>query len=216
MPDNNVSVTALSFTEYVMSGQRGRINIVSEQRGMYLTDDPKVCGFYNPIRDAMRRAVNSTEPELELKKAVLNANRTGQPRAFEEIADGFLPWLAAFRATGVPVEPATYRAGDLTLKVRPHLGLRKKDGSAYVVLVHTKEAPLTREAANVALRILQHTVGDTLPGATPMVLDARRGKAYQMPVRTNLGKLDVLIAAEAVGYVTHWNLSGLFESVQAV
>lgn len=216
MPDNNVSVTALSFTEYVMSGQRGRINIVSEQRGMYLTDDPKVCGFYNPIRDAMRRAVSSTEPELELKKAVMNANRTGQPRAFEEIADGFLPWLASFKATGVPVEAATYRVGDLTLKVRPHLGLRKKDGTTYAVLVHTKEAPLTREAANVGLRILQHTISDTLPGATPLVLDARRGKAYQMPVRTNLGKLDVLIAAEAVGYVTHWNLSGLFESVKAV
>ena len=49
-----------------------------------------------------------------------------------------------------------------------------------------------------------------------MVLDVRRGKAYQMPVRTNLGKLDVLIAAEAMGYVTHWQLSGLFESVKAV
>lgn len=82
------------------------------------------------------------------------------------------------------------------------------------MLVHTKEAPLTREAANVGLRILQHTVEDTLPGATPMVLDVRRGKAYQMPARTNLGKLDVLIAAEAMGYVTHWKLSGLFESVQ--
>ncbi|MFD4676172.1 hypothetical protein ACFWNN_41055 [Lentzea sp. NPDC058450] len=214
LPDNNVSVTALSFTEYVMSGQRGRINIVSEQRGMYLAADTRVCGFYNPIRDAMRRAVNSTEPEIELKKAVMGANRTGQPRAFEEIADGFLPWLGAFKATGVPVEGAAYRAGELTLKVRPHLGLRKKDGTSYAVLVHTKEAPLTREAANVALRILQHTVADTLPGATPMVLDARRGKAYQMPARTNLGKLDVLIAAEAMGYVTHWKLSGLFESVQ--
>jgi hypothetical protein len=214
LPDNNVSVTALSFTEYVMSGQRGRINIVSEQRGMYLASDTRVCGFYNPIRDAMRRAVNSTEPEIELKKAVMNANRTGQPRAFEEIADGFLPWLKGFRATGVPVEGATYRAGELTLKVRPHLGLRKKDGTAYAVLVHTKESPLTREAANVGLRILQHTVADTLPGAVPMVLDARRGKAYQMPARTNLGKLDVLIAAEAMGYVTHWKLSGLFESVQ--
>ncbi|GLY49051.1 hypothetical protein Lesp01_27070 [Lentzea sp. NBRC 102530] len=214
MPDNNVSVTALSFTEYVMSGQRGRINIVSEQRGMYLAADTRVCGFYNPIRDAMRRAVNSTEPEIELKKAIMSANRTGQPRAFEQIADGFLPWLGAFKATGVPVEGATYRAGELTLKVRPHLGLRKKDGTSYAVLVHTKEAPLTREAANVALRILQHTVADTLPGATPMVLDARRGKAYQMPARTNLGKLDVLIAAEAMGYVTHWKLSGLFESVQ--
>lgn len=216
MPDNNVSVTALSFTEYVMSGQRGRINIVSEQRGMYLTDDPKVCGFYNPIRDAMRRAVNSTEPELELKKAIMNANRTGQPRAFEEIADGFLPWLASFKATGVPVEGATYRVGDLTLKVRPHLGLRKKDGTSYAVLVHTKEVPLTREAANVGLRIMQHTIGDTLPGATPLVLDVRRGKAYQMPVRTNLRKLDVLIAAEAMGYLTHWQLSDLFDAVQAV
>jgi hypothetical protein len=214
LPDNNVSVTALSFTEYVMSGQRGRINIVSEQRGMYLAADTRVCGFYNPIRDAMRRAVNSTEPEIELKKAIMNANRTGQPRAFEEIADGFLPWLASFRATGVPVEGATYRAGELTLKVRPHLGLRKKDGTTYAVLVHTKEVPLTREAANVGLRILQHTVEETLPGAVPMVLDARRGKAFQMPARTNLGKLDVLIAAEAMGYVTHWKLSGLFESVQ--
>lgn len=214
LPDNNVSVTALSFTEYVMSGQRGRINIVSEQRGMYLASDTRVCGFYNPIRDAMRRAVNATEPEIELKKAIMNANRTGQPRAFEEIADGFLPWLASFKATGVPVEGATYRAGELTLKVRPHLGLRKKDGTTYAVLVHTKEVPLTREAANVGLRILQHTVADTLPGAVPMVLDARRGKAYQMPARTNLGKLDVLIAAEAMGYVTHWKLSGLFESVQ--
>lgn len=215
MPDNNVSVTALSFTEYVMSGQRGRITIVSEQRGMYLASDTRVCGFYNPIRDAMRRAVSSTEPELELKKAILSANRTGQPRAFEEIADGFLPWLASFKATGVPVEGATYRAGELTLKVRPHLGLRKKDGSTYAVLVHTKEVPLTREAANVGLRILQHTMQDTLPGATPMVLDARRGKAYQMPARTNLGKLDVLIAAEAMGYVTHWKLSGLFEDMRA-
>lgn len=183
MPDNNVSVTALSFTEYVMSGQRGRINIVSEQRGMYLASDTRVCGFYNPIRDAMRRAVNSTEPEIELKKAIMNANRTGQPRAFEEIADGFLPWLTAFKATGVPVEGATYRAGELTLKVRPHLGLRKKDGTTYAVLVHAKELPLTREAANVGLRILQHTVADTLPGAIPLVLDVRRGKAYQIAKR---------------------------------
>lgn len=204
---DNVSVTALSFTEYVMSGQRGRINIVSEQRGMYLAEDPRVCGFYNPIRSAMRRAANSTEPVLELKQAVLDANRNGQPRAFEEIADGFLPWLEKLRATGVPVEATTWRSGDLTLKVRPHLGLRRKDGTTYAVLVHTKEAPLTREAANVGLRILQHTVDENLPGAVPMVLDARRGKAYQMATRTNLAKLDVLIAAEAVGYVTHWRMS---------
>lgn len=204
---DNVSVTALSFTEYVMSGQRGRINIVTEQRGMYLAEDTRVCGFYNPIRAAMRRAANSPDPELELKQAVQEANRNGQLRAFEEVTEGFLPWFSKMRATGVPVEGASWHTGDLTLRVRPHLGLRRRDGSTFAVLVHAKEVPLTREAANVGLRLLQHTIADTLPGATPMVLDVRRGRAYQMPVRTNLTKLDVLIAAEAVGYVTHWRMS---------
>jgi hypothetical protein len=201
---DNVNVTALSFTEYVMSGQRGRINIVSEQRAIYLAEDPVVAGFYNPVRAAMRRAANSTEPELELKQAVEDATLNGQVRAFEEIAAGYLPWLAKMRATGVPVEGNTYRTNDLTLKVRPHLGLRQRNGTTYAVLIHTKEHELTREAANVALRLLQHTVE---PDMIPLVLDARRGKSYTMSRRTNLAKLDVLIAAEAIGYVAHWRMS---------
>jgi hypothetical protein len=204
---NTISVTALSFTEYVMSGQRGRINILTEQRNMYLAEDPKMCGFYNPMRDAMRRAVSSPAPELELKKAVLGANRNGQLKAFEELADGFLPWLRSMRATGVPVSATRWHTGDLTLKVRPHLGLRLPDGSTAAVLVYVKETPLTREAATVGLRIVQQTISSTLPDATPLVLDARRGKAFRLAKRTNLAKLDALIAAESAGYVTHWRLS---------
>lgn len=203
----DVSVTALSFTEYVMSGQRGRINILTQQRAMYLAEDPKMCGFYNPMRDAMRRAANSPEPELEVKKAVMAADRNGQPRAFEELADGFLPWLRKTRGSGVPVAATRWHTGDLTLKVRPHLGLRMPNGSTEAVLVYVKEQPLTREAATVGLRILQHTIEDTLPGATPVVLDARRGTAFRMAKRTNIAKLDALIAAESAGYVLHWQLS---------
>jgi hypothetical protein len=40
-----------------------------------------------------------------------------------------------------------------------------------------------------------------------MVLDARRGKAFRLAKRTNIPKLDALIAAESAGYVTHWRLS---------
>ncbi|MFI9812463.1 hypothetical protein [Saccharothrix variisporea] len=202
-----VSVTALSFTEYVMSGQRGRISIVSEQRSVYLGADPWVCGFYNPMRDAMRRAANSIDPDAELDAAVRSASRNGQPRAFEELREGFLPWLRSTRATGVPVAATRWEAGDLTLRVRPHLGLRMPDGSTAAVLVYVKETPMTQEAANVGLRILQRTIDATLPGATPLVLDARRGRAFRMSRRTNLAKLDALIAAEAAGYVVHWRMS---------
>ncbi|CAL9616112.1 hypothetical protein SUDANB95_05703 [Actinosynnema sp. ALI-1.44] len=202
-----VSVTALSFTEYVMSGQRGRISIVSEQRSVYLGADPWVCGFYNPMRDAMRRAANSIDPDAELDAAVRAASRNGQPRAFEELREGFLPWLRATRATGVPVAAARWEAGDLTLRVKPHLGLRLPDDSTAAVLVYVKERPMTQEAANVGLRILQRTIDRTLPGATPLLLDARRGRAFRMSRRTNLAKLDALIAAEAAGYVVHWRMS---------
>ncbi|GAA0253050.1 hypothetical protein GCM10010492_62090 [Saccharothrix mutabilis subsp. mutabilis] len=202
-----VSVTALSFTEYVMSGQRGRISIVSEQRSVYLGADPWVCGFYNPMRDAMRRAANSIDPDAELDAAVRAASRNGQPRAFEELREGFLPWLRSTRATGVPVAATRWEAGDLTLRVRPHLGLRLPDDSTAAVLVYVKERPMTQEAANVGLRILQRTIDRTLPGATPLLLDARRGRAFRMSRRTNLAKLDALIAAEAAGYVVHWRMS---------
>jgi hypothetical protein len=204
---DTISVTALSFTEYVMSGQRGRINILSEQRAMYLAEDQWMCGFYNPVRDAMRRAVSSPDPEGEMRAAVLSANRNGQLRAFEELAAGFLPWLRKARVTGVPVSSARWTKGDLTLKVRPHLGLRMADGSLAAALVYVKEAPLTREAATVGLRILQQTMEETLPGGQPIVLDARRGQAFRLGKRTNLAKLDALIAAESTGYVTHWRLS---------
>ncbi|MFD9738309.1 hypothetical protein [Umezawaea sp. NPDC059074] len=204
---DTISVTALSFTEYVMSGQRGRITILTEQRAMYLAEDLRMCGFYNPVRDAMRRAVSSPTPELELRTAVMGANRNGQPRAFEELAEGFLPWLRKTRPTGVPVSSARWTAGDLTLKVRPHLGLRLPDGTTAAALVYVKEAPLSREAATVGLRILQQTMEDTLPGGEPMVLDARRGQAFKLGKRTNLAKLDALIAAESAGYVTHWRMS---------
>ena len=204
---DTISVTALSFTEYVMSGQRGRISILGEQRAMYLAEDLRMCGFYNPVRDAMRRAVSSPTPEVEMRGAVLAANRNGQLRAFEEVAEGFLPWLRKVRVTGVPVASGRWTAGDLTLKVRPHLGLRLGDGSLAAALVYVKEAPLTREAATVGLRILQQTMEETLPGGEPWVLDARRGRVFRLGKRTNLGKLDALIAAEAAGYVMHWRLS---------
>ena len=205
-----ISVTALSFTEYAMSGQRGRISIVSDQRRIYLSSEQWVAGFYNPVRDAMRRAANSPDPAAELEKAVAAAHehgRSGQARAFEEVREGFVPWLRSARATGVPTGAARWQAGDLTLRVRPHLGLIAPDGSRAAVTVYVKEAPLTQEAANVALRVMQQTMADVLPGAAPLVLDARRGRAFRMSRRTNLAKLDALIAAEAAGYVVHWRMS---------
>ncbi|PRY37386.1 hypothetical protein [Umezawaea tangerina] len=199
-----VKISAGSFMEYSTSGQRGRIAIVSEQKAVYLSEHFLGQGFYEPVRDAMRRAANSATPELALDAAIDRANRRGQAQAFVEIKNGYLPWLASRRATGVPVVSSTWSCGDLVLTIKPHLGLRLRDGSTMAVLAYLKSQPLTQESANVGLRLLEYTIGTTLPEATPIVLDARRGRAFSMSRRTNTAKLDALIIAEAAGYVAHW------------
>lgn len=204
-PLSPVRISAISFMEYATSGQRGRISIVSDQKAVYLADDFHGRGFYEPARDAMRSAANSPNPESIFDRAIENASKRGQAKAFTEIKNGYLAWLHKLKATGVQVNGTSWRSGDLELTVKPHLGLRLPDGSLFAVLVYLKELPLTQEAANVGLRILQLTMNATLPGATALVLDARRGKSFKMSQRTNLSKLDALIAAEAAGYVVHWH-----------
>ncbi|WP_190824809.1 hypothetical protein [Saccharopolyspora pogona] len=54
------------------------------------------------------------------------------------------------------------------------LGLRYRDGKTEVVLPYLKEPELGRDAANLALRILELHMNKLLPGAIPVVLDLRR------------------------------------------
>jgi hypothetical protein len=207
LQDSRVQISALSFVEYCGCRNSRRIDIVNEQRSIYLSEDGKFPGYYQPVRTAMRKACNSTEPAREFDLAIGKANLRGQERAFTQIKQGFLPWLRRQGASGVGVTGTAWSVGDLDLKVTPHLGLRLPDGTALAIFAYLKEAALTRDAANVALRIMQRTVEHSMPGAVPLVLDVRRGKGYAVPARGDLARLDALIAAEAAGYVVHWRMA---------
>ncbi|MFC3891623.1 hypothetical protein ACFOWZ_09050 [Lentzea rhizosphaerae] len=207
MKAQNVDISTLMFTEYVGSRNSRRIDIVKEQRSIHDAEDGVCRAFYQRMRDAMRRAANSPSPENELNTAIARANRRGQERAFTEIKAGFLPWFSGLKASGVRTRPSVLTVGELDLKVQPHLGLRLPDGTTWVVLAYLKEPVLQLDAANIALRILQRTVDETLPGAVPVVLDARRGKPFFESKRSRPDRLDPLIAAEAAGYVVHWRMA---------
>lgn len=124
---SQVSTTALTFVDYEMSSQRRRMSIVSEQRNLYLSEDRFGQTFYQPIRLAMRAAAIAADPYAEIDKAIGDARRPGQEKAFQEVSDGFVPWLIKQRATGVSTQRAVFSEGDLDISVQPHMGLRLRD-----------------------------------------------------------------------------------------
>ena len=200
---DRVSITATSFLDYALGGQRGRVQVVNAQRSIYRAEELRGRAFYQPIRHALREAVSADEPAKVLDAAVRSATRQGQARAFMEIAEGFLPWLRRQRASSVPVASGSWSMGELDLSVRPDLGLHGRDGSTMAVLAYFKEPVLTREVAMIGVRIMQQALG---PDVRAVVLDARRGKHFSWTARTNAQNLDALIAGEVAGYVTHWRL----------
>lgn len=157
-----IRISIPSFLDYMSSTPRDCVSIVKGQRSIYL--DPTSLGphFYAPFRAAMRRAVNSVDPQAEIAAAVSNAWRAQLPH-YLALQAGFEQWWAKARATGVPVGGAQWCEGGLEVKIRGALGLRHTDGGTEVVLPSLKNSALTAGAANLALRILERQMPQLLP-----------------------------------------------------
>ncbi|GAA2988519.1 hypothetical protein [Actinokineospora diospyrosa] len=203
-----VVASATAFAEYAAGGRSRRTEIVTAAHEREGVPDHYGRIFYQPILAAIEVAARAQDPAAVLAEAVAAAELTGQPRAYEEVAAGFLAWWRKARLTPVDCAATILRVGGLELTVAPHLAVRGRSGGLQVVLFHLKEAPLTRDGANAALRLLAVCAADLLAGAEPLVVDLRRAKEYRLSRSTNLDNLDAWLAAEAAAYTTHWHSTG--------
>ncbi|CRK61025.1 hypothetical protein [Alloactinosynnema sp. L-07] len=186
-------IATTSFAEYATSDRTRRTEIVAGRPGV---------DFYGPILRALRQAAASDEPEPLLSAAIDATDLSGQSRAYTELSDGFLTWWPRTRATLTSTGTSNLRVGDVDVSVAPHLGMRSSAGE-HAVLFHLKEQPLTKDAANAALRVLQICMSDLLPGATPLVVDLRRAREFRLARNTNVERLDAWLTAQAAALATH-------------
>ena len=198
-----VRISAASFLDYMHSDSQRCIQIVKQQRKMYLDPDSKASSFYEPIRVALRRALNSVTPHQEFSKAIDRARSSQYPH-FIELEAGFNKWWGASKATGLKVAPSGWHSGDLNVTLRNLLGLRHATKKTEVILPYLKDPELTKDAAKPMLRVLEQAMPDLMPGATPRILDLRRGHSFKLRRDTNRADLDALLTAEAAKYTTHW------------
>lgn len=200
---NHVTISIPSFLDYMHSTPRTCMNIIKRQRAMYL--DPSTGGwhFYGPFLAGMRRAANSTDPD-QVVEAVVQRSRAAQQQHYRQLAEGFRHWWPTIQATGVRAPDGVWTNGELTVKVRQLLGLRRPAGSTEIVLPYLKEPELSRDTAELGLRILERMAETAASGVIPVVLDVRRGKTFRLRRNTNRSDLDALLAGEAAKYVTLW------------
>jgi hypothetical protein len=191
---------ALTFAEYATGSRSRRGEIVSTRR--IPAEEYVGAQYYQPLLSAIPVALGSGDPAAVLTVAAQGLEFSGQERAYAEASAGLLAWWRRTRGQVVPVGESVLETGGLRVDVTPHLGYRTRSG-AEVALFHLKEAELGRDTAVAAARLMQVCLLDLLPGATPVVVDARRAKVYRIPPQTNLVKLDAWLASQAAAYVQH-------------
>ncbi|WP_336157061.1 hypothetical protein [Amycolatopsis sp. VC5-11] len=204
--EHSAEVGGFQFLDSVVAGPRKLRQVVAAQKELYTSADQPGWIYYGDLYTGLKAAVNSVDPSGTLDKVVRKAAEANDARglAFREASDGFLK-LMSKGATGVPVKTARWTDGDLTVVMRRMIGLRQKNGTVLYVAPYVKCEPLDQDGADVLLYLMESVLDQALPGATPVVWDVRRGKAFKLRKNTNRVALDHYVRAQARAYMYMWN-----------
>ncbi len=127
---------------------------------------------------------------------------------YEAVSAGAADYL---RSLGDPrqVELAQTRdalgiVGGLAVKINPHFGLRYADGRREAVRLHFDELPPTDEARTATLHLMRRHMDAVYPGAEPVLVDLRRGRAHRLDPATRPDDVERWLAGEAAAFSTMW------------
>ncbi|MEU7176059.1 hypothetical protein ABZ949_31755 [Micromonospora tulbaghiae] len=162
------------FVQYVMSPGTQRFALVRSFDDTYSpARDP-----YRKMRLAVQAGRRTGKDEAAMNGAVRNCHEKFRSH-YLDIARGWLSFIEP-RANTALVSSGTARwhTTDLTVRVTPDLVLMHPDGTIDALKLHLYNDPITAQAAEITLWLMNQTLDQTHPGARPMVLDVRRRREY--------------------------------------
>ncbi|MBB5854234.1 hypothetical protein ACFQ05_13065 [Amycolatopsis umgeniensis] len=195
-------ITLPTFVGYSTSSGPSRSSFVRRWRRQY--EDPARGGFnfYLRAANAIRAGRISGRDREVLRALVENADERTRPH-YTDIANGWLRYVGRRDLRLAEVGRSRWRLGTLEVGINPHLGLRKGDGPVYVTWLYFKEEPLSRDAAQLVLWLLEQTMDDLRPGGRPLVVDVRRSKEFALSPRDR-DKVRPWVRSEASAFMSLW------------
>jgi hypothetical protein len=199
--------TLLTFTRYVGRTGPGKASFVGSLRRARSSR----AGF-NPHARFVKALKSDIESGIRGEQAaIVAAVDQVQPRwrpLYQELCTGAARYLEALGQPDVvrlaAVRPALDVVGGLTVKVNPHFGLRYADGRAEAVRLHFDAQPPTQDLVAATLRLLARQMDTLLPGATPVLVDVRRGGVHRPDARTRPEEVEAWLAGEAAAFSVIW------------
>ncbi|MGW5703883.1 hypothetical protein [Amycolatopsis japonica] len=203
----DITIGGIQFAGFIGASARQSRNVVTTQKKLYLGEAP-AWSYYGPLYAALRGALNAPDPRGHLEQAINRAaaQNAAKGEAFRDASAGFLNLLPR-GATGVRVTPASWASPHLTVALRNPLGIRLRNGKMLYVVVNPKQDPLSQDATDSVLRMMESGVDGALPGAIPQVWDLRYdgGIASKLRGNANRDALDGYLLAQAAAYRTFWD-----------
>ncbi len=197
-------INVLTFADYVNTAGGRRIGLISAQAAMYAPGGAAWM-FYQPIRIAIKRGRQECRDEVMLAQAVERARPVQAPH-YKQLTSGWLGTMPTRRPSYVPVGETTVDIGPVTVRVKPDLGLRRANGTTDVCVLYLKQAPLSRDVAQVVLDAMRRGMPSLLPDGAAVVVDVRRGTWFRPGKRVRKGFAGWM-QSEAVAYAHHWELA---------
>ncbi|MGA6162809.1 hypothetical protein [Amycolatopsis magusensis] len=196
-------VTLPTFVSCSSSAGAKRATLVRRQRRMYDNPEPSGFDFYRRAAAAIRTGREADMDAAAMDILVANATPRSAPH-YQAVAEGWLRYLGRRKPAVLGVGRGRWRCGGLEVGITPQFGLRSANGQDHAVHLYFKEELLTKDAAHLALRLMELRMKELLPsGGEPMVLDVRRAKAYTLG-RRDRDRLDHWIRSEAAAFLTLW------------
>jgi len=153
--------------------------------------------FYKALREAIEESFEAGWSSSELKKKLAKVTDPKKRKNYEACRKGLTKWAGSKSFISHPKQRASWKSGDLTVKVNPELDL-SINGTRHLIKLYFKGEALSKARIDVILELLES--GANRP--TPAVLDVRRSKLYIPTVeRPGLG---ALLQAEAAAFSSLW------------
>lgn len=195
---SNPEIPLNGFVDYLRTRGAARVDVAARHIAQAAEPYSPARDFYRRILSAIVAAHRSGDDAAVLSHA-LDAAPPARRGHYRAVADGWLRYR--HRITGTtPVRTHTGRWRDehLTVKVTPHLAVRHSDGRTEALFLYLKADPLPPADAHAMLWLAGEAIDEACPGAEPVIVDVRRGRAFRR--RPDKPGYPVWLSAEAHGY----------------
>lgn len=196
-------ITLPEFVGYLVTNGSPRITRVLNARRAKEGPTPyKKNDYYLHLRQPLREAFLAGGDPQPLLEALDGVHDGKKVENYREIVAGLSKFFASTIFEARQVRKRCWVHGPLEVTVNPLVRI-KIDDEWFVIFVHLKADDLNARSVAPALQLIELTHGQF---GTPLLLDARRGKAHlpSRSLRTRRG-LRALLEAEAEAFVSLWN-----------